>query len=168
MLNTIEDFYLDSEKYIKIFNEFIDKHSLINKSLPDHICYKCDSVESFESLRKILEKESKFIYQSIISERRIAYIKLKRGFETSLGTIYFLELADQKPDKSQINSFDHIEVYPTGLSYEDFVNDLAKTEKVIKVVRPHHTTDDIEIGGGFLFRCTEGPLLEKIKGSEML
>ena len=47
------------------------------------------------------------------------------------------------------------------------VKELEATEKVIKVERPHHTTHDIDIGAGFLFRCTEGLLIEKIKNSEM-
>jgi len=44
---------------------------------------------------------------------------------------------------------------------------LEKSEKVIKVERPHHTTHDIEIKDGFLFRCTQGPLIEKVKREEM-
>lgn len=157
-----------SEKFIKVFNEFAQKHSLIGRAHADHICYKCGSRESFEKIRTMFEKESDFIYQSIISGRAIAYIRFKKGIETAIGTIHFLELSDQKPDGSQVEGFDHIEVYPTSLSYDEMVKELEKTEEVVKVERPHHTTHDIEIGEGFLFRCTRGPLLEKIKTTEML
>lgn len=84
-----------------------------------------------------------------------------------MGTINFLELSDQKPDGSQIDAFDHIEVYPTKISYEKMIGELGKSEQIILVERPHHTTHDIEIGSNFLFRCTKGPLLEKIKTTEM-
>ncbi len=115
----------------------------------------------------MLENESEYIYQSIISKRRIAIVRLKRGIETSLGTINFLELSDQKLDNSQTDGFDHIEVYALLRTYHEMVEELAVSEVVVKVERPHHTTHDIDIGEGFIFRCTEGPLIEKIKETEI-
>jgi hypothetical protein len=108
------------------------------------------------------------IYQSLISKRRIAIIRFKRGIETSLGTINFLELSDQKLDGSQHDGFDHIEAYAVGRAYDEMVKEFEANEKVIKVERSHHTTHDIDIGSGFLFRCTQGPLIKKIKNSEMV
>ena len=168
MITSIPDFYTESEKYTQLFNAFADKHTLAGRTKADHICYKCDSHESFERTRALFENESEYVYQSIISNRRIAIVRLKRGIETSLGTILFLELSDQKPDGSQKDGFDHIEVYPVTFPYEAMVAELEKNEHVIKVVRPHHTTHDIDIGDNFLFRCTEGPLIQKIIQSEML
>lgn len=167
-IKSIEQFYEESEKYVDIFNIFTKKHNLTNRTQADHICYKCESKSSFENIRSILEFESEYIFQSIISKRRISYIKLKKGILTDLGEIYFLELSDQKPDRSQKEGFDHIEVYPTSFSYEDMVNELESKEKVIKVERPHHITHDIEISSDFLLRCTRGPLIDKIKNSEMI
>jgi len=167
-MKTIEKFYADSEKYINQFNQFIKKHELEKIARADHICYKCESKESFEKMREMLESESKYIYQSIISKRRSAIIRLETGIETSLGTINFLELSDQKPDGSQRNGFDHIEVYPVTISYDEMIKKLESTEKVKKVERPHHTTHDIDMGNEFIFRCTHEPLIEKIKTTEML
>ena len=166
-MKTIEEFYVQSQKYISLFNTFVNKHSLIGRAQVDHICYKCESKESFESMREIFEGEGRYIYQSIISKRRIAIIRLTKGIETSLGVINYLELSDQKPDNSQSDSFDHIEVYAVGRSYDEMIAELASSERVIKVERPHHTTHDIDIGSGFLFRCTQGPLIKKIRDSEM-
>ncbi len=167
-MQSIEEFYQDSELYVSLFDAFAEKHALSGRARADHICYKCESGDSFEKMRRLFEDESNYIYQAIISKRRIALIRLARGIDTSLGTINFLELSDQKPDNSQVEGFDHIEAYPVLWSYEEMVVELKKTETVIRVERPHHTTDDIDIGGGFLFRCTEGPLVEKIKNSEMV
>ena len=165
MIHTTQDFFEASQKYITLFDAFAVTHNLVGKTLADHICYKCGSTEEFERLRALFEHESLFVYQSIISKRRIAYIGFKTGIETALGTINYLELSDQKEDGSQKEGFDHIEVYPTVGSYEDMVNRLAETVEVTHVERPHHTTDDVTIGEGFLFRCTRGPLIEKIKAS---
>ena len=166
-METIEDFYEGSKKHIDQFDAFAKNHELKNITHADHICYKCGSTESFEKMRAMFENESQYIYQSLISKRRIALIRFKREIETILGAIQFLELSDQKPDGSQQEGFDHIEVYPTTISYEEMVKKLETTEKVTRVERPHHTTHDIDIGEGFLFRCAQGPLIEKIKTSEM-
>jgi predicted metalloenzyme YecM len=166
-MKNIEQFYRDSKDIVTVFNAFVAKHSLVGRAAADHICYKCGSRESFEAIRQLLENESEYIYQSIISKRRIAIVRLKQGIETSLGTIYFLELSDQKPDGSQIEGFDHIEVYPLGQTYDDFVETMSLRENVVKVERPHHTTHDIDMAGAFVFRCTSGPLIEKIKNTEL-
>jgi predicted metalloenzyme YecM len=168
MISSLVEFFEEAKTYIEHFDAFAHKHSLQNTAQADHICFKCDSVKSFEYIRRLLESESKFLYQSIISNRRIAYIGFKSPIETVLGPINYLELSDQKPDGSQKEGFDHIEVYPTVDSYKVFVERFKETETVVHVARPHHTTDDIEIGGGFLFRCTQGPLIEKIKKDEFV
>ncbi|NBV77407.1 hypothetical protein EBR66_04550 [bacterium] len=167
-MNTIEEFYSGAQKYVELFNAFAAKHALVGRAQADHICYKCGSKENFESMREMFEGESNYIYQAPISKRRIAIIRLKKGIESALGTIWFVELSDQKPDNSQTDSYDHIEAAPTAMTYERMVKEFEATETVEKVVRPHHTTHDIDIGGGFLFRCTQGMLIEKIKGSEMV
>ena len=167
MIKTLEEFYTEAEKSTRSFDDFANKHDLQGKTKADHICYKCDSAQSFERIWALLESASEYIYQSIISQRRIAYIKLKKGISTALGEIRFLELSDQKPDGSQKNGFDHIEVFPTTLTYGEMVKILEQSETVVKVERPHHTTHDVDIGNGFIFRCTHGPLIEKIK-TEMI
>jgi predicted metalloenzyme YecM len=163
MLQSLETFYTEATPLAQRFDSFAKKHQLIGRAKADHICYKCDSAESFEHARALFEPAIGYLYQAKISGRRIALIRLPHPIETVLGPIHFLELSDQKPDGSQREGFDHIEAYPTDRSYEDFIKQFEATENVVKVVRPHHTTHDIDIGDGFLFRCTEGPLVEKIK-----
>ena len=162
-IKTIKEFYTEAEQSVRSFNRFVAKHNLQGKTKADHICYKCDSAEYFDSVRALLESESDYIYQANISGRRISYIKLKRSVHTALGEINFLELSDQKPDNSQKNGFDNIEVFPTAMTYNEMVEMLEESETVIKVERPHHTTHDIKIEDGFIFRCTHAPLIEKIK-----
>lgn len=167
-MQTIDDFYAESEKYIKLFDAFVAKHDLAGRIGVDHICYKCESKESFEKIRFMFEDASKYMYQSIISKRRIAIIRFARGIESTAGTIQYMELSDQKPDNSQTDGFDHVEAYAVGRTYDDMVKEFEATEKVIKVERPHHTTHDIDMGEGFLFRCTQGLLIDKIKVTEMI
>ncbi len=168
MLSNISAFFKSAAPVIKEFNSFIKKYSLKKFAVPDHICYKCSSSENFESMRKLFESESEFIYQSIISKRRIAYIKFKKPIETDLGPIWFLELSDQKPDGSQKDIFDHIEMYSPKLSYENFAMKLQKAGvKMIEVQKPHHTTYEIQLSSGFEVKITPELLLEKIKREEI-
>jgi predicted metalloenzyme YecM len=152
---------------VAILEAFADLHDLKGRVTADHLCYKCGSKESFERVRELFEGASVYIYQSLISGRRIAIICLERGIETSIGTIRFLELCDQKPDNAQRDGFEHVEVYAVGRSFDDMVNEFERSERVSKAERPHHTTCDIDIGQGFLFRVTSRPLIEKIMEVEM-
>ncbi|MBY0294138.1 VOC family protein [Patescibacteria group bacterium] len=164
---TLDGFHEDATPYIEMFNTFASKHDLVGKTAPDHLCFKCGSKESFEAMRAMFEQESQYMHQAIISGRRIAYIKLKQPIHTVLGEIWFIELSDQKTDNSQVDSYDHIEVYGTQMSYDEMVAHLQESgANVVKVERPHHTTHNVDIGG-FTFSCTRGPLVEKIKSEEM-
>lgn len=168
MFKNIEDFYSESKSLVSDFDYFSIKNKLSGKAKSDHICYKCSSSDEFESIRKLFEEESIFVYQSIISKRRIAVIRMKRGIETVLGEISILELSDQKPDGTQKSGFDHIEIYPVKISYEELVKKVKDSGLDVKeVVRPHHSTFDIKIGKGYLVRLEEEPLIEKIKREEI-
>jgi predicted metalloenzyme YecM len=167
MFASVDDFFVEARKYVTLFDVFVQEQSLIDKAQADHICFKCGSSASFEAIKALFEHESQYIYQSIISGRRISYIRFKRGIHSKLGDIDYLELSDQKQDGSQKEGFDHIEVFSTVGTYEEMVHELSQKLPVVHVARPHHTTDDIEINSDFIFRCTQGPLIEKIKATEM-
>ena len=165
---SLDSFYENSSGIVEHFNEFILKHNLHNLVQVDHVCYKCESGEQFESIRRLFESSSEFIYQSIISKRRIAIVKFKKGVETSIGTIMYLELSDQKPDGSQKDGFDHIEIIPLTESIQSFAEKLSSEgENISKVERPHHTTYDLEVGNGFSIKLSAEPLIGKIKREEM-
>jgi predicted metalloenzyme YecM len=167
-VSTFKEFVTASGTFIAEFNDFVKRHNLKGNSLPDHICFKCSTTEYYERLKKLFDFESQFMYQSIISSRRITYIKFKIPLETDLGPIWYLELSDQKPDGSQVDGFDHIEIYSTDLSYDDFVKKFEiEGENIMKVARQHHTTYDIQLSSGFGIKLTSEQLIEKIKREEM-
>lgn len=166
MEKNIEAFFQLSRQWIEIFNTW--SRPLIPLATADHICYKCSSTEEFESLRAMFERNSTFLYQSIISHRRIAIIKFTRPVSTALGDIWLLELSDQKPDGSQTSGFDHIEIYPTSGSLESLVEKIESNGEVLeKVVRPHHTTFDLVIKDTFKVRLEPEALISKIQREEM-
>jgi predicted metalloenzyme YecM len=163
---TLAKFFEKARAELPQFEDWANKYE--PNAMADHICFKCGTPEEFEALRKLFEPESEFIYQSIISKRRIAVIKFKQLLETTLGQIWLLELSDQKPDGSQASGFDHIEIYPRTGTLTDLVQELESKGAVFeKVVRPHHTTFDLTLESGFKIRLEEEALIEKIKREEM-
>ncbi len=168
MPTTFEGLTKQVQEKIQIFNAWVLTHNLIDKVIPDHFGYKCSSSEEFERLRKLFENNSTFIYQSIISKRRIAIIKLKDPIETNCGSLFFFELSDQKPDGSQQSGFDHLELFPRDGSEQDLIKILeGKNIEVTKVERPHHTTHDISLNNNLTVRIEACPLIEKIVREEI-
>lgn len=55
MINSLDDFYTGAAPSITLFNAFVKKHGLVGKALPDHLCYKCGSHETFLKMRPPLE-----------------------------------------------------------------------------------------------------------------
>ena len=166
MTSSINTFFDSSRQWIAVFNQW--SRFIVSSASADHICFKCASSEEFESLRAMFEHKSVFVYQSIISKRRIAIVKFTQPLPSILGDIWFLELSDQKPDGSQISGFDHIEIYPKLGTVENLVEKIElKGVLMEKVTRPHHTTFDLVIQDDFKIRIESEPLIEKIQREEM-
>ncbi len=169
MIKNSDDFLEKAKKSIEEFNVFCEGVHLVDKVKADHIGYKCSSKEDFEYIRNFFEFDGKFVYQSIISNRRIAIIGLHNGVETVAGMLMYLELSDQKPDGSQVDGIDHLEIVPVDISYEELILLVKSKGYIVKeAVRPHHTTYDIVLPSGFIVRLSSEMLVDKIKRSEMV
>lgn len=168
MTYSLESFTAAAAPFIQAFNEWVATNEPNGKA--DHICYKCESTAEFEAILHLFQQESNFIYESIISARRIAIIKFKKPLTTDVGEIWFLELSDQKPNGSQKSGYDHIELYPITGDAESLASELEFMRGIEweKVVRPHHTTYDLPIFGDFKIRLEDEPLVNKIKREEMI
>jgi predicted metalloenzyme YecM len=167
-METIVSFRKKAQPLIGACDEFARAHSLPGNAVLDHFCFKCASKEEFELMRAMLEPEADFLYQSYISGRRIAIIRLKEALQSVLGPVDVLELSDQKPSGSQKSGFDRVEILPVGLSYEELTAKLEKEGVTLrKIERPHHTTLEADLSEGYEVKLTREPLLEKIKRDEM-
>jgi predicted metalloenzyme YecM len=164
MFSSTKDFFVQARDVRNNFDQFVIQYGLVGRVEADHLCYKCDSPEVFQKVRAVLEQEAKWVYQATISKRRIASIRTKVGLVTMVGYITLVELSDQKPDKGQVNGFDHIEIYPIHGTYEGLVEHLrGQGLEVKEVTRPHHSTYDITLETGFKIRLTRESLADIIK-----
>lgn len=169
MLQHEKDIVSISISQVSEFNDFCEKYELVEKVKADHICIKVSSKEIYETMRELFEFDSKYVYQSIISKRRISVIGLTTVVPTVLGDIAYLELSDQKPDNSQDDRVDHIEIVPVTFSYDELVSYLKdKGVEMKEVIRPHHSTHDIYLQSGFIVRLSHEMLVDKIKREEMV
>ena len=166
MFKNLDQFFQQARESVAPFDAWAA--TFAPDAVADHLCYKCSSRDEFETIRAMFETDSAYVYQSIISNRRIAIIKFSLPIPSALGDIWFLELSDQKPDGSQESGFDHVEIYPTCGTMDALAADLELKGVVVeKVVRPHHTTFDIVIEGRLKIRIEPDALLEKIRREEM-
>ncbi len=169
MLQNTNDLELFSINERKDFDDFVRNCDLVGKVSADHVCIKCSSNEIYERERKLFEFDSRFVYQSIISKRRIAIIGLSKGLATVVGSLNFLELSDQKPDGSQKDCVDHIEIIPAGISYEELILKVKESGySVTESTKLHHSTYDVILPLGFMIRLSQEMLVDKIKREEMV
>lgn len=153
---------------IASFDAFCSQFGLLGKVKADHFGLRCSSKEIYEKQRELFSFHSRFMYESIISKRRISIVGLSEEVETSVGGLAYLELSDQKPDGSQVDQFDHIEIVPTSISYDELVETIrSQGGEVLETIRPHHTTHDIVLPSGFIVKLSREMLIDKIKREEM-
>ncbi len=161
---TLGGFLMRAGVWVESFNKFAHDYGLRTYAKVDHICYKCGSRESFVAMRTMFESLGCHFTNAPVSGRSIAYIRLNAPIKTYLGDLWYLELSDQKPDSTQEDGFDHIEVYPLARTFDHLVEHLVgRGVHLVESGRRHHPTHDVDIGHGFELRCERGPLIEKIK-----
>lgn len=163
MISTAADFYQEAQKALALVDHFSRQQALPGLAVPDHLGYKCASSSNYLMLQDILGREAQWLYQSFISGRRISIVRTPQSIPSFLGPINLIELSDQKPDGSQRDGFDHIELYPT-INYNELLSILTKRKLPFhEVARPHHTTYDLRLADGFLVRLTRERLADKIR-----
>ena len=164
------EFKIKLQNYLNNFGKFCEDNKVNLGGIQiDHICYKCESSEEYEYLRKMFEFEDRFIYQSIISKRRISYIGFNEPLYSICGNIYYLELSDQKLDKSQQSKCDHIEPVPNGISYLEMLRRFSIENLTVEEnIKPHHSTHDIVFTNGVKIKLSHGKLIDKIYREELI
>jgi predicted metalloenzyme YecM len=157
------------QTYSDSFSKFCKLKKIDTKGIKlDHICYKCESKKEYEQLRSFFEFEDTFVYQSIISKRRISIIGFKKPIKSIFGDIKYLELSDQKQDKSQKSKVDHIEPIPDGITYKQLVKRFSLPELVVeKNDSPHHPTYNVNLPNGVKLKLSYGVLIDMIYKKEM-
>ena len=165
MFDSFEKFTVAATPFIQQCDAFIAKHGLDGQVMVDHLCFKCGSASEYEGMRAMLEvaPSTAFVYQVQLSGRRVAYVGLREGVVSSTNPIRFIELSDKKPGADETAGFHHAELYPTAFGYDQLIQRLEDGGEVIeRQYRPHHTTHDLVLPGGFILRFTKRPLIEKI------
>lgn len=150
-------------------NAFCEENGLMGLVQADLICVRCSASDIYEARRRDFEIDGQYLYQSIVSDRRVSFIKLKETLPTDVGNIEYVELCDQKPDNSQDDRISHITLVPLSLSYEEIIAKLKeKGTEVVETVRPHYTSADVTLPSGFTIRFAKEFLVDKIRRDELI
>lgn len=86
----------------------------------DHICYRVETEERYETVKKELSTIGKLINESDINGRLIAIFKLKKPIRHEMRDIYLIELPAPKKGSFYKEGFEHVE-FVVDYSLEDFV-----------------------------------------------
>jgi hypothetical protein len=167
MISSLEQYFRQGSAHVATFNAFVVKERIAERIRADHVCYRCDSSTLYDHVRRLFEMESRFIYQSLLGGRRVAYISTLRSFETEAGPLRFLQLTDARPQHCDKAQFHHVEAYPTDGNYDLLISELGTRVNMTLDRRDHHVTHDVVLDGGLILRLTRWPFLERIKVDEL-
>lgn len=76
----------------------------------DHICYRVDSVESYEEMKAFLGAFSSLLVESPVGGRLIATYELNEPLKFNDYLIYLVELPQPKAGRNEREGFEHIEI----------------------------------------------------------
>lgn len=76
----------------------------------DHLCYRCESLESYEKLKSDFSSFAKLLIESPINGRLISTFKLKKPIQYRDYLIDLIELPAPKKGKLTVNGFEHAEI----------------------------------------------------------
>lgn len=160
------DWYKDGSAYLDRCTTLMRCREIVDYEL-DHICFECESHDSFVEVREMLvSAEAQILHTAEISGRDISIIRLKHPISVTNGgstyQISTLELSDQKPDDSQEEGFDHIEIRRDGDADGLVQEFLSKDIGVIPNDKPHHSTRDVE-WVGCRIKITATSILENVE-----
>ncbi len=166
---TFEEFKDEAVKALSLYGVLAKEHGLSAFLSSDHICYKSDSHETFEEVRRMLELNSYYMYESWIGGRLIAIFKLKEGIAVEGDVFSYIELHDKKPSVDIKRGFYHLEMYPKGISYDEALDKLkAKGLAFEADPTPHHPVYEMLLSSGFGVRLEREPIMSKIKNEEIV
>ncbi|MFT4761693.1 MAG: putative metalloenzyme YecM [Paraglaciecola sp.] len=86
----------------------------------DHICYRVETDERYETLKKELSTIGEMINESDINGRQIAVFKLEEPVRHEMRDIYLIELPAPKKGRFYKEGYEHVE-FVIDYSLEDFV-----------------------------------------------
>lgn len=143
-------------------NAWANAKGILGNVRADHIGFTCATDDEFRALMERQNREFAWVHTVFLSERLVAYAKLRASAASAFGPVHFLEISGQKTDGSQTSRFNHLEVVPGGKM--EHVVSLWGTRGVTGKPsgRIHHPTYDIVLDDGFEIRIEPEPLVKKI------
>lgn len=76
----------------------------------DHICYRVDSIKSYNDLKTLFSNKHKFLIETPVGGRNIASFKLSEPISFLKYKIPLLELPEPKLGKNTPEGYEHIEI----------------------------------------------------------
>ena len=152
-------FYGEGENFV---NVLLDKLSLVDIDVSgmkmDHLCYRCEYLEEYQEMKKLISEFSILLTEEIIGGRPISTFLLDRAIESRGRKIYLIELPQPKEGSFYKSGFEHAEfVIQTDLhSFAKAYSSLNFDRKGMK--KTSNADLRLSLGGGFSVKFHENHL----------
>lgn len=111
----------------KIFNNLENDRIDVSDYELDHICYRVESLERYEFVKKELLKIGDLLLENEVSGRNIAKIKLQKPIVFKSKKIDVVELPQPKEGYEFEEGFEHVE-FVISESFEEFMKKYSNIE----------------------------------------
>ncbi len=86
----------------------------------DHVCYRVETLQRYEALKKMFETEAELLAEKMISGRPLCIYKLQEPIHYEAREIWVLELPAPKDGSPYQEGFEHVE-FVINTSFEDLM-----------------------------------------------
>jgi len=104
-----------------LFNQLSDLSIDVSDLEMDHICYRVETMEDYNSLKHQLQELGKILSDKIIGGRPITVIQLNKTYHYRDRSIDIIELPSPKSGSHYYNGYEHVE-FVTNSSLENFIS----------------------------------------------
>lgn len=130
----IQDFHSHHSFLSHIFHTLEILKIDVSRLELDHVCYRVETLQRYEALKKMLETEAELLGEKMISGRPICTYKLKHPIRYEAREIWVLEIPAPKDGSPYKEGFEHVE-FVIDTSFAEFMN-----------IYPHISFDTKAIG----------------------
>jgi len=142
----------DYEMFIQAITIGLDELGISREEivLMDHLCYRVETQERYEELKKRLQDEAELVAANQVNGREIATFEFKEPLRAAGWTVPYLELPAPKQGSAYKDGLEHVELVTVG-SLDKFLQrhgDLSfSLEGMEKLINPEASlkTDTISV-----------------------
>jgi predicted metalloenzyme YecM len=120
--NTLDEIFWDTDIFFSRIFKVLDTIGIdVSQFELDHFCYRVETIERYEELKKLFEEHWKLLSEKEINGRSICSYKLSKPIVYGERKIFVVELPSPKEWSPYKEWLEHVE-FVIDCSFEEFMN----------------------------------------------